>query len=172
MADPRRNRPPNRPPRPAAPLTGEITVDDETAAALAMFNARLAQQAEAERAQRRVDKATREKDQAAARVRALESDTKATADERAEAAAAYKASLEALERIKKGEPDPPRAPAPAAETETDAAAEPETDAAADADAAPEPEPEPAAEAPSAPDDGVDAVEPADAALDETPPADR
>jgi hypothetical protein len=145
MADPRRNRSANRPARPAAPLTGEITVDDETASALAMFNARLAQQADAERAQRRVDKATREKDQAAAHVRALENDPKAGAEQRAEAAAAYKVALETLERVKKGEPEP----APVEQAEA-----PAEDATPDAD------------------DQPDAVEPPDAALDETPAADR
>jgi hypothetical protein len=105
MADRRRNPPgarSPRPPRPAAPLTGELTVDDETATALRLFNRRLGEQAEAERAQRRIDKAQRDKDQAAARVRALENDTKAAAAERADAAAAYKAALEALERARKG----------------------------------------------------------------------
>jgi hypothetical protein len=112
MADRRRNRPENRP-RSAAPLTGAIAVDDETAAALALFNARLAEQAERERAQRRIDKAQRAKDDAAARVRALENDTKATAEQRTEAAAAYKAALEALERAKRGETGPAPADAPA-----------------------------------------------------------
>jgi hypothetical protein len=111
MADRRRNRPENRP-RSAAPLTGAVTVDDETAAALALFNARLADQAARERAQRRVDKAQRDKDSAAARVRALENDTKATAEQRADAAADYKAALEALERAKRGEPAGVDGPAP------------------------------------------------------------
>jgi hypothetical protein len=176
MADRRRNRPPNRPPRAAAPLTGEIAVDDETAAALAIFNARLSHQADVERGQRRIDKATREKDQAAARVRALESDTKATAEQRAEATAAYKASVEALERAKKGEPAP-TAVEPAHDEQADVEA---PDEQAD-DAAPEPEAtleveqtEDAAEAaepsPTA-DTDPDAVEPRDADLDEAPASD-
>jgi hypothetical protein len=161
MADRRRNPSTNRPPRPAAPLTGAIGVDPETAAALALFNTRLSQQAEGERAQRRIDKATREKDQAAARVRALEKDTKATAEQRADAAAAYKAALEAIERAKNGDasrPDgagsgeTPTGETPTGEAPTD---EPATDEGAPPDAEPE----------------VDAVEPLHAALDEAPPGD-
>jgi hypothetical protein len=92
--------------RPPAPLTGPITVDEATANALALFNARLAAQAENERAERRVQKAAKAKDDAAARVRALEADTKATAEQRAEAAAGYRHAVEAWERAKSGEPEP------------------------------------------------------------------
>src|SRR5690606_5237044 len=113
------------------PITGTIDVDDETAKALALFNQRLAAQAEAERAQKRIDRAARAKDAAAARVRALENDPKATLEQRNEAATAYRAALEAWERAKKGEPDRPKAGAAAkgadgadAEASGDAAAEP------------------------------------------------
>ena len=136
--------------RPSAPLTGPITVDEATANALALFNARLAAQAENERAERRVQKAAKAKDDAAARVRALEADTKATAEQRAEAAAAYRAAVEAWERAKAGEPEPA---APAA-TGGEAAIEGETtDAEAGGDA-------------EAPGEGrADAQESADAADD-------
>ena len=104
MAESRRNRP-NRPPKASAPVTGSVSVDDETAAALALFNSRLVKQAEEERAAKRVEKANRAKDAAAGRVRALEKDTKATAEERAQAAEEYRRAVEALDRAKKGEPD-------------------------------------------------------------------
>lgn len=137
MADRRRNRPASRQDSDSAPITGTIDVDDETAKALALFNQRLAAQAEAERAQKRIDRAARAKDAAAARVRALENDPKATLEQRNEAATAYRAALEAWERAKKGEPDPPKAGA--AEQGADGAdAEANGDAAAETDAADEP----------------------------------
>ena len=92
MAESRRNRS-NRPPKASPPLTGSISVDDETAAALALFNARLVKQAEDERATKRVERATRAKDAAAAKVRELEKDTKATAEQRTEAADEYRQAL-------------------------------------------------------------------------------
>lgn len=101
---PRGNRPGGN--RPPAPLTGPLVVDAATNDALLLFNARLAAQAENEKAERRVQKAARAKDDAAAKVRALENDTKASAEARAEAAAAYRGALEAWERAKRGETDP------------------------------------------------------------------
>ena len=109
---PRGNRPGGN--RPPAPLTGPIVVDAATNDALLLFNARLAAQAENEKAERRVQKAARAKDDAAAKVRALESDTKASAEARAEAVAAVRGALEAWERATRGEADP----APAAVTAT------------------------------------------------------
>jgi hypothetical protein len=106
MADRRRNRSA----APTASSDGDVTLDADTAKALALFNQRLAQQADAERAQRRIDKATRAKDQAAARVRALENDPKATAAARAEAAEAYREALDELDRAKRGEEEPAAAP--------------------------------------------------------------
>ena len=120
-----RNRPPtNRPPvnRPSsAPLTGPLTVDTATSDALVLFNARLAAQAENERAERRLQKAAKTKDDAAARVRSVENDLKATAAQRADAAAAYLASVDAWERAKSGEPEPPRAAARAGDPTDDEA---------------------------------------------------
>lgn len=121
MADRRRNRPTPRQSTDRAPLTGTIDVDAETAKALALFNQRLAAQAEAERAQKRIERAARAKDAAAARVRALENDTKATVEQRNEAAAAYRAALEAWERAKKGEPEPSKAAAAGASDDDGAA---------------------------------------------------
>jgi hypothetical protein len=83
-----------------------VQLDDETRNALILFNARLAAQEEQEREKRRVDKASKAKDDAAATVRRLENDPQATAEQKASAQTAYLASLDALNRAKSGEPDP------------------------------------------------------------------
>lgn len=112
MPDQRRPSQPGRGPRksgerrPSAPLTGPITVDEETANALALFNARLVALAEQDKTERRVQKAAKTKDDAAARVRSLEADTKATAEQRAEAATAYRAAVDAWDRARTGAPEP------------------------------------------------------------------
>ncbi|HEX7095451.1 MAG TPA: hypothetical protein VF183_06180 [Acidimicrobiales bacterium] len=123
MADRRRNRPATD--AAATDDGSDLVVDAETAKALALFNQRLAAQQEAERAQRRIERATKAKDDAAARVRALENDPKATREQRNEAAAAYRAALEAWERAKKGDPEPTGKQEPSSEPE--AAGEPEPD---------------------------------------------
>ncbi len=157
-----RNRPPtNRAPgnRPSsAPLTGPITIDTATSDALVLFNARLAAQAENERAERRVQKAAKTKDDAAARVRSVENGLKATAAQRAEATAAYLASVDAWERAKSGEPEPPRAGERAGDPTDDEAAPDEAQSAADDEAAPDAGPT-ADEAESA--DAPDAATPID-----------
>ena len=155
---------------PSAPLTGPLVVDEATNDALRLFNARLGAQAENEKAERRVQKAAKAKDDAASRVRNLENDTKATAEQRAEAAAAYRAAIDAWERARNGEADPAPSAAPAADDATadDATADdaPADDAPADdapADDAPADEPAdadaPVAEAESA--DETDSTAPAD-----------
>ena len=101
--DRRRPRTPAKP-KPAPQLTGPVQLDDDTRNALILFNARLVAQEELEREKRRVDKASKAKDEAAATVRRLESDPKATAEQKSEAQAAYLASLDALNRAKAGEP--------------------------------------------------------------------
>jgi phosphate starvation-inducible protein PhoH len=133
---------------PSAPLTGPLVVDEATNDALRLFNARLDAQAENEKAERRVQKAAKAKDDAAGRVRNLENDTKATAEQRAEAAAAYRAAIDAWERARNGEADPASSAAPADEPADDEPA----DEPADADA-------PVAEAESA--DETDSTAPAD-----------
>jgi hypothetical protein len=108
MAD-RRGKRSNRATRgPDAPArsTGPAATDDEMRKALALFNAHLASEAEQQRQAKRVERATRAKDQAAARVRALDADTHATAEQRAEAAVAYRDALAAWERARNGEPEP------------------------------------------------------------------
>ena len=149
--DRRRPRTPAKP-KPAPQLTGPVQLDDDTRNALILFNARLVAQEELEREKRRVDKASKAKDEAAATVRRLESDPKATAEQKSEAQAAYLASLDALNRAKAGEPaadaereksadddgesgeDEQAAPAAEAEPEAPAEAEPETTAAAEPEA--------------------------------------
>ena len=111
-------------PKAAPQLTGPIQLDDETRNALILFNARLVAQDELEREKRRVDKAAKAKDEAAAKVRQLENDPSATAEQRSAAQAGYLAALDALNRAKSGE-----APAEAAD---------ETDTSDDADESAEP----------------------------------
>ena len=71
-------------------VSTEIQVDDETRAALLLFNERVEATAAAERGKKRIAKAERAKDQAAATVRKVNNDPDATAEQKAEAEAAYK----------------------------------------------------------------------------------
>jgi hypothetical protein len=148
--DRRRPRVPAKP-KPSPQLTGPVQLDDETRNALILFNARLVAQDELEREKRRVDKAAKAKDEAAAKVRELEANPKATAQQKSEAQAAYLSALDALNRAKAGEPAATDTPetdddtADSAEAETEEpAAKAESEAEIEA-AEPEPE-EPAAEA--------------------------
>jgi hypothetical protein len=169
MADERRPSPPARGPRnrpnggrtPNAPLTGPLVVDAATNDALRLFNARLSAQAENEKAERRVQKAAKAKDDAAGRVRNLENDTKATAEQRAEAAAAYRAAVEAWERARNGEPDPvtPRGSTAAGESTDDAVTDDAVTDDAVTDDAPTGE---------STDDAVTDDQPADAVTDDQP----
>src|SRR5436190_19922557 len=118
--DRRRPRVPAKP-KAAPQLTGPVQLDDDTRNALILFNARLVAQDELEREKRRVDKAAKAKDEAAAKVRELENDSSATTEQKSEAQAAYIASLDALNRAKAGEPLAAEAPEPddeSAEAET------------------------------------------------------
>ena len=156
MADERRPSPPSRGPRnrpsggraPSAPLTGPLVVDAATSDALRLFNARLGAQAENEKAERRVQKAAKAKDDAAGRVRNLENDTKATAEQRAEAATAYRAAVEAWERARSGEADPTPAPSSGEDTPAEEPADAATDEVAAIDEAAD-DAEPAADLPVA-----------------------
>ena len=154
--DRRRPRVPARP-KPAPQLTGPIQLDDETRNALILFNARLVAQDELEREKRRVDKAAKAKDEAAAKVRQLENDPSATAEQRSAAQAGYLTALDALNRAKSGEP----APAEAATDEAEATDDETTDATADAEPVVEDEPvaEDAVEAPDADDTPAAEAEP-------------
>jgi len=102
-------------------VSTEIQVDDETRAALLLFNERIDEARAEERAAKRVAKAERDKDEAASRVRNLGNDSSATAEQKAEAEAAYKAAVEEFNRISEN-PDakvekPPPSKDSAVETE-------------------------------------------------------
>jgi hypothetical protein len=167
--DRRRPRVPAKP-KPSPQLTGPVQLDDETRNALILFNARLVAQEESEREKRRVEKAAKAKDDAAAKVRELENNPKATAEQKAEAQAAYLASLDALNRAKAGEPIARDTSASDDDGET---AETDDDQSDTAEAAPEATAdESVAEAPEATaDESVEAdTEAPEAAADEAEPA--
>ena len=158
-------------PKAAPQLTGPVQLDDDTRNALILFNARLVAQDELEREKRRVDKAAKAKDEAAAKVRQLENDPSATSDQKSEAQAAYLASLDALNRAKAGEPI--TADTPEADDENAEAGEAGDEVAdvVDDTAVPD-EPADAVEAPTdtaVPDEPADAVEaPTDTAVPDEP----
>lgn len=77
-------------------------LDDETAAALTLFNTYLVADREQRAHERAVRKAERAKDEAAAAVRGL-SDAKASAAESAEAETAYREAVETLRRLRGGD---------------------------------------------------------------------
>jgi len=138
-------------------VSTEIQVDDETRAALLLFNERVEAKAANERGTKRVAKAERAKDEAAAVVRKLAENPDASAEAKAEAETAYKTAVASLSTIKddplageqarKPKAEPEEAPAveteeaPAAASdealaETSADEEPSTDASVDAASAP------------------------------------
>lgn len=73
-------------------VSTDIKVDDETRAALLLFNERVEANAAAERGKKKVAKAERAKAEAAKTVRRVNEDPDATAEQKAEAEAAYKAA--------------------------------------------------------------------------------
>ena len=75
-------------------VTTEIPLDNETRTALLLFNERLDARALAQRGKKRIAKAERAKEAAATNVRKLGENPNATAEEKAEAEAAYKASVD------------------------------------------------------------------------------
>lgn len=81
-------------------VSTEIQVDDETRAALLLFNERVEANAAKERGTKRVAKAQRAKDEAAAVVRKLAENAGASAEEKAEAETAYKAAVASLTETK------------------------------------------------------------------------
>ena len=115
-------------------VSAEIQVDDETRAALLLFNERLEEAAAEERAKKRIAKAERAKDEAATRVRRVNEDLESSADAKAEAEAAYKAALAELARITENPHDRP--PAAAEKPRDEADAEPAKISADEADAEP------------------------------------
>ena len=98
-------------------VSTEIQVDDETRAALLLFNERVEASAAGERAKKRIGKAERAKDEAAAVVRKLNDNPDASLEEKAEAETAYKAAVENYQYVKANpnEGDQKKKPAPAEE---------------------------------------------------------
>ena len=82
-------------------------LDEETAAALTLFNTYLVADREQQAHERAVKKAERAKDDAAAAVREL-NDRKASAPETAEAETAYREAVEALRRLRDGDQAAPQ----------------------------------------------------------------
>ncbi len=86
--------------------TTDLALDDETTAALTLFNEYLAADRERQQRERRIAKAEKAKDEAAATLRALES-RGVTGERRAEAEAAYREALETWKTLRDGgEPEP------------------------------------------------------------------
>ena len=142
-------------------VSTEIQVDDETRAALLLFNERVEASAAGERAKKRIGKAERAKDEAAAVVRKLNDNPDASLEEKAEAETAYKAAVENYQYVKANpnEGDQKKKPAPAEEeAEEPDAAPAEEEAAAPAE---EPDAAPAEE---------EAAAPAEVSADEEPAA--
>ena len=83
-------------------------LDDETAAALTRFNAYVEADRERQQREKALAKAERAKDEAAAAVRNLDS-SRASAEEKAAAEAAYREAADALKRLRDGtgEDQPP-----------------------------------------------------------------
>ena len=98
-------------------VSTEIQVDDETRAALLLFNERIDEARADERAAKRVAKAEREKDEAAGRVRSLGKDSSATAEQKAEAESAYKAAVEDFNRISEDPHAKPEKPPPSKDSD-------------------------------------------------------
>ena len=83
-------------------------LDDETAAALTLYNTYLVADREQQAHERAIKKAEKAKDEAAAAVRKL-NDRKAPAARTAEAEATYREAVEALRRLREGDAPAPQA---------------------------------------------------------------
>ena len=106
-------------------------LDDETAAALTLFNTYLVADREQQAHKRALKKAEKAKDEAAAAVRRL-NDKKASTSETAAAEAAYREAAEALRRLRDGDQAAPQDASDEAEDE--AAEDGEEDAKAEVEA--------------------------------------
>jgi hypothetical protein len=109
-------------------VSTEIQVNDETRAALLLFNERVEATAAQERGAKRVAKAERVKDEAAAVVRKLSENPDASAEAKSEAEAAYKTALDSHNTIKDDPTAGERSKKPKAEATTEPATEPVADA--------------------------------------------
>jgi len=97
-------------------------LDNETEAALTLFNEYVIADREATRRKREVSKAEKAKDQAAAAVRKIEQDG-GSADAKAAAEAAYRDAVAALKDVREG-----KKPEPKADAKVEEAEEPKADA--------------------------------------------
>ncbi|MEM7140597.1 MAG: hypothetical protein AAF548_06130 [Actinomycetota bacterium] len=140
-------------------------LDDDTTAALTLFNEYVEADRERTQREKRVKKAERAKDEAAALVKKLSE--RGSAEEKAEAEAAYRTAADAWKKLRDGE-EPDEAPA-SEETSPDASAEEAPEDEASADEAPA-EDAPAAEASS--DDAPAQEAPAEEAPAEETPAEE
>ena len=125
-------------------VSTEIQVDDETRAALLLFNERIEASAAKERGRKRVGKAERAKAEAAKMVRQVNNNPDATAEQKAEAEADYKAASDHFQVVQANPLPSEKKPAP----EEAAEAPPEQEAAPTEVSADEEAPESAAEAAS------------------------
>lgn len=153
-----------RSPVQAAP--GPISLDAETAAELSRFNQYVALREETDRRERALNKAEADKDRAAAAVRELEGDAKATKERKAEAEKAYKDALAHLTAVKDG-----KVPDKASAEASDGVNEDDPDATQPDLQAPEPEVQEASDQapmtgsePGPPSDGVSGTEPEQVAV--------
>lgn len=88
------------------------TLDDETTAALTLFNEYVFADRDRTRREKRLRKAERAKDEAAAEVKKLSD--RGSAEEKAEAEASYREALEKWKALRDGkEPEPTTSPPPA-----------------------------------------------------------
>jgi len=146
-------------------VTTEIPLDNETRTALLLFNERLDARALEQRGKKRVAKAERAKEAAAAEVRKLNNNPDASAEAKAEAEAAYKAAADEFVVIQ-ADPtaglDKPKAKKP----DESADSEPASEDAAPADTETEDAPTDEATAPLA-EVSADDEEPAPAAAAES-----
>ncbi len=109
----------------------KITLDDETTAALTLFNEYVAADRERTQREKRLKKAERAKDDAAALVKKLSEGGSST--QRSEAEAAYRAAAEKWKAMRDGKEPPADSPDTEATKSAEPDAEPETDTDADAE---------------------------------------
>lgn len=122
----------------------KTNLDDETTAALTLFNEYVAADRERTQREKRLQKAERAKDDAAALVKKLSKG--GSSKERSEAETAYHAAAEKWKALRDGK-EPPADP----QDESKPEPEPEPETEAEADPEPEPETEAGAEAEAQPD---------------------
>ena len=134
----------------------KITLDDETTAALTLFNEYVAADRERTQREQRLKKAKRAKDDAAALVKKLPAGGSST--ERSEAEAAYLAAAEKWKALRDGK-EPPADHSASSEAQADATTDP--DDVAEAEESPGQEKKADAEAGTEPNEASEGVRPAE-----------